>query len=252
MKHHLWAATLFCCACGTDTTPQDTEISEPAQLPAEIEVATVNPIDRPADSASQILDPFMGYDDTWYISYGWPGEYPPGFAVLADGVVVMGREAMAMDAPLDQDCPLARNAVYQQWNQARAEADALEFYTASKITKVTFPSGGNIMAIPEADQRLVPQPVSLEITPGGSIGYLRYVAEGFFLMEHNGEEYQTLENELPRDTVFEQSNAEDDLWLRTNCTNGNQVWLTLKDALETEGIEEAEIQGYGVSSDLTP
>ena len=32
-----------------------------------------------------------GYGEGWYISPGWPGEYPAGFVVLDEGIRVMGR-----------------------------------------------------------------------------------------------------------------------------------------------------------------
>ncbi|MEO1406810.1 MAG: hypothetical protein AAFV54_10015 [Pseudomonadota bacterium] len=256
VKYFVSASVLLCGACGPCQAPAETSSSETNETAASdgiIDITdTGDRIDRPAHDPARALNPFEGYDDNWYISFGWPGEYPPGFAIVADGVTVMGRKAMALDAPVDQSCPLGKNAVYQQWNQQRAEADDLDFRTASQITEVIFPSGGTIAAVPEADESLVPQQVTLNVPANGSIGYLRYVAEGFFLMEFDGEEYQTLENELPEDVVFNNESTEDDLWLQTNCTNGSRVWLTLSDALKTDGINEWDIQGYGEASDLTP
>lgn len=256
MKYYLSAAVLLCAACGQGEPPTETSPSETSETAASdgiIDITdTGGTIDRPSDDPNSALNPFEGYDDNWYISFGWPGEYPPGFAIVADGVTALGREAMALDAPLDQSCPLEKNAVYQQWNQRRAEADDLDFRTASKITEVIFPSGGTIAVIPEADESFVPQQITLNVPVNGSIGYLRYVAEGFFLMEFDGEEYQTLENELPEDALFNNESTEDDLWLQTNCTDGSRVWLTLSDALKTDGINEWEIQGYGEASDLRP
>jgi len=237
------AMLMFCAACGGGETAEET---------VETGVTADTAANVPAPDPNGVDTAFEGYDSSWYISYGWPGEYPPGFSITADNVTIMGRDAMALDAPVDQACPLDRNAVYQQWNQARVDSDELEFRTASKISEITFPTGGSISAIPEADESFVPQEVTLDIPENGSIGYLRYVAEGYFLMDYNGEEYQALEEAMPEDAVFEQTGVEDDLWVRTNCTNGSRVWLTLSDALQTDGTSEWEIQGYGEASDLAP
>ena len=76
-------------ACGQERA------DEPVEAPAPLEEEAVSglgstleeePVPLPADDVDyQVLS---GYDDSWYVSAGWPGEYPAGFAVLDAGVTV--------------------------------------------------------------------------------------------------------------------------------------------------------------------
>ena len=240
----LGAALLVACGPKTETA------TEPDNSTAEASITDSASVSEP--TSDHPVDAVMGYNDGWYLSDGWPGEYPPGFAVLEAGVSVLGRKAMAIDAPLEEVCPLEQNAVYQEWNHERSEADQLEFRTASAITQITLPTGGMVLAIPERDESTIPRGLSLEIAAGEKFDYLRYIAEGFILIGYGGDKYQTLQEDLPEDTVFEQNGPPDDLWVHVTCSNGERVWLTYADAIETDGIDDAPILSYGQTEDLKP
>ena len=72
------------------------------------------------------------YDDSWFLSPGWPGEYPNGFTILVDDVVLAGRAEMNKSVPKSLQCPVPRLANYNQWNRERVEADELEFVAVAK------------------------------------------------------------------------------------------------------------------------
>jgi hypothetical protein len=50
-------------------------------LIGEGEAGATRPADRGNSWQTAVLK--TGYDDTWYISRFWSGEYPPGFSVTA-------------------------------------------------------------------------------------------------------------------------------------------------------------------------
>lgn len=191
------------------------------------------------------------YDESvWYLSPGWPGEYPPGFSVLHNGVSLIGRTHMN-EVSATHVCPLPQNASYQLWNSERVEIDKLEFVTASQRINITITDEVTVDAPTDDDWNN-----SLELKSGDTVTYLRYVAEGWAVMEHNSVEYQIEENALNGvsdiDTAF--ANAEDDrLWVRVTCADENQTraWLNFDEVIQTEGIVVTPITGYGESRDLT-
>ena len=49
---------------------------------------------------------FAGYDDTWFQSNFWSGEYPPGFSVTKKRTTLMARSGMDKDLPRDVVCEM--------------------------------------------------------------------------------------------------------------------------------------------------
>ena len=70
-----------------------------------------------------------GYDQSWFFADNYlPGEYPNGFGVTAEDVVVNGRAATDPELARVVACPLPKNAVYHPWNRLRAEETLFATY----------------------------------------------------------------------------------------------------------------------------
>ena len=239
------AAAGLLTACGGSSSDDK---SDPA-LPNEPEkIAEI-----PAPPAAELDDPApvtAAYnEEVWYVSNGWPGEYPPGFSVLEDGVTVKGRTGMHQDVSASIDCGLPKMATYQQWNVSRAEADALEFMTVSEKLEITLTKDAALDAPTDTNFEH-----KLNLTAGDTLTFLRYLGEGWSIMEHAGTEYQIHEGELGEVSDIEAAakNAADDLlWVNVPCTSGERAWLLYDEALKTEGIGPTPIIGYGDARDLT-
>ena len=81
--------------------------------------------------------------------------------------------------------------------------------------------------------------------------YKSYLAEGFFIAEKDGVQYEMNEGDLPQSTVFEQG-PEDQEWVRVTCTDADQTraWVLYEDAIGTPGVERYEYTGFGEAADL--
>jgi hypothetical protein len=79
---------------------------------------------------------FAGYDDTWFQSNFWPGEYPPGFSVTKKRTTLMARSGMDKDLPRDVACEMPYLALIHPWNKERIRKSNLQFFSATKIIKM--------------------------------------------------------------------------------------------------------------------
>lgn len=196
-----------------------------------------------ADDTTGVAKP--AYDDSWFLSPGWPGEYPNGFTILHDGVVLAGRAEMNKAAPKLLQCPVPRLANYNQWNQERGEADGLEFIAAAKTFELEVLQDGNVLGVADEDD------VMLALKAGETLTYLTYVAEGFGLIRFNGVEYQINEADLEGVVDFSaQRDVADDLWVNIPCADKQRGWVLYAEVQGMEGIGETEHTEYGVSRDL--
>ncbi|MEZ5538030.1 MAG: hypothetical protein R3F02_20685 [Thiolinea sp.] len=185
------------------------------------------------------------YDDSWYISSGWPGEYPNGFSILKDGVVLEGRAEMNKAAAKTLNCPVPRLANFNPWNHQRVDADQLEFISASK--KFTIPVVEDV-DVPVFDDA---HGDTLALKKGAELTYLTYIAEGFALMAYQGKEYQVDMAGLEEKVSFAgQPDIADDLWVNIPCQSGQRGWVLHSEVVGVDGVRETEHTVYGESPDL--
>jgi len=235
------AGTLLLAACGQkdETSPGSAVNSAaPAGVEAAASEAAVRP---PLDYAG-----LSGYDDTWFLSPGWPGEYPPGFAVLDADVKVPARARPNPTDPQDISCILPQYANYQLWNNARTEADDLEYFVATKKVPVTVLEDTEIEFVGEEGIE------KLALKQGDELIYLRYIGEGFTVLSFNGREFDINEGELSNVTNIADASLEEDLWVRVSCLAGKQAWLMFDEVISEPGIYPSPITGYGDATDIDP
>ena len=134
--------------------------------------------------------PKPAYDDNWYLSQNWPGEYPNGFTILKEGIVLSGRAEMNKTSPKALPCPVPKLANYNPWNHRRIITDKLGFVAAART-----------LALPVIQDNVVSvlldgKALSLSLEAGETLTYLTYIGEGFALVRYQGMEYQINEADL--------------------------------------------------------
>jgi len=220
-----------------DAMPVEAQGSEPITSPYE--VAETAPDDR--DFAA-----LAGYPDNWYVSYGWPGEYPAGFVVLEQGVKVNGRARPNPDAPANVSCTLPQYANYQIWNRTRVDRDHLEFIVATQIQPVTMLVDADVETPSETGMQM------LNLKAGDVISYLRYLGEGFAIFNVDGQEYTINEAELRDISSMNAVGLEEDQWVEVACIGGTRAWLLYDDVIAEDAIVPSPIVGFGESADIFP
>jgi len=242
-------------ACGQSADkPADT--GSPSQAEVEVEAAPVDaqasePIASPYEVAETAPDDrdfaaLAGYPDNWYISYGWPGEYPAGFVVLEQGVKVNGRARPNPDAPATVSCTLPQYANYQIWNRTRVDRDHLEFIVATQIEPVTMLVDADVETPGETGMQ------TLNLKAGDVISYLRYLGEGFAIFDVDGQEYTINEAELRDISSLDTMGLEEDQWVEAACIGGTRAWLLYDDAIANDEIVPSPIVGFGEATDIFP
>lgn len=238
----LLAAAMLVAACGQSETgtiegPDGLEAPETVAMEA-VEAAPVRPsIDYAALS---------GYGADWHLSAGWPGEYPPGFAVLDPEVKVPARARPNPTDPQDVTCLLPQYANYQLWNNARSRSDSLEYFVATKKFPVTVLEDTAVEFV--SDRGIE----SLELKAGDQLTYLRYLGEGFTVMRFNDREFDINESELREISDIGAIENEEHLWVRVTCLGGRQAWLMFDEVVMETGIYPSPISGYGDAQDIYP
>ncbi|WP_321488557.1 hypothetical protein [uncultured Hyphomonas sp.] len=247
------AGSLVACGQPADA-PAGGSVSAPAAEQHETlqaEVPESEPIASPYEVTESAPDDrdfaaLAGYPDSWYVSYGWPGEYPAGFVVLEQGVTVNGRARPNPDAPANVACTLPQYANYQIWNQQRVERDSLEFIVASKVEPVTMLVDANIETPGDEGMQV------LELKAGDVLSYLRYLGEGFAIFGFNGQEYTINEAELRDISSMSGMSLEEDQWVEVACIGGTRAWILYDDAIAHDEIVPSPIVGFGEASDIYP
>ena len=241
-------------ACGQPSerpaAPADLPVTDAHEaLPAEVPES--EPIASPYEVAESAPDDrdfaaLAAYPDSWYVSYGWPGEYPAGFVVLEQGVTVSGRARPNPDEPANVACTLPQYANYQIWNRERVERDHLEFIVATRIEPVTMLVDASI-EIPGDDGMQV-----LGLKAGEVLSYQRYLGEGFAIFGFGGEEYTINEAELRDISSMSNITPDEDQWVEVACIGGTRTWLLYDDAIANDDIVPSPIVGFGEASDIYP
>jgi hypothetical protein len=75
------------------------------------------PVDEPAHNTVSL--PPTGYDESWYISSFWSGEYPSGFSVIKHNTFLLGRSGMDKSLSRSIECEMPYRAVIHPWNEER-------------------------------------------------------------------------------------------------------------------------------------
>lgn len=195
------------------------------------------------------------YGDDWFVSGGWPGEYPPGFSILEDNVVLAGRADMDPDLAAEITCRMPKLATYQQWNTDRVDADDLDFVSASKKYEITMTANAPI-AVP-ADE-LGYSTRQIDLKAGDVLTYKRYLGEGWAIISYQGTDYEINEAELVNVSNIDSSGqavgSGEDLWVQVTCldSKSTRAWLLYKEAMEDPGVGPTPVIGYGEARDLTP
>jgi hypothetical protein len=200
---------------------------------------------------------FASYDNSWYQTEFWSGEWPNGFSVTKKDVTVLGRTAMDKDLVASVICKLPYKAVFNPWNDVRTAQSQASYMTASKIVVLTALK----------DFRLDDGVNAVDVSKGDQIEYLIYGAEGSFLVRYMGVEYwadQSLWNDGKVTELSEDSTQQDE-WLRLNCENGETAWLFTPELTTTDrqgnsvyidglcraSIGSPGVDDYGHARDLT-
>ena len=227
-------AILAVSAC-TDKS-KTTNQSEP-DVAAEVET-------QPIETTTETLT----YGDKYYVADFWAGEYPTGFAVAEDGVVVQARAQMHIDAPKDVSCPLSRNANYHTWNAARVETDELKFHSVIETSLITITSDIKV----EVSRQDVDELIELDLNVGDTLTYLSYVGEGFIIAAYEGHQYFFNEGDFIDAAEFERVNSTPEQWVQVKCADdaGTRGWILHRDTEAEPGLVIATMAGYGEAYDL--
>lgn len=229
-------------ACGPATPPP----APPPDLnePTDSQAAPAAPVETET-SVSTATVQTTGYPEGWEMQLFWSGEYPNAFAVIQEGVTVMGHELITYNEHPPIYCGLPAKATYSSWNTARAETDDLTFVTMTFPTEITLKEDATVLAFTEAGE------VELALKAGDQLTYKAYLSEGYFIAEKDGVEYEINEGELPQGTEFGEGPEEHE-WVQVTCTDADRTraWIRYDDAIAAQGVEPYNYTGYGEAADL--
>jgi hypothetical protein len=185
------------------------------------------------------------YDDTWYRAPFWSGEYPGGFTVVRTTTVQL-RPVLDAAAERTVACELPQGATYQAWNVSRVEEQALGFTSFTKIADYKMKESFEATVYRHDDGA----ETKLALMEGDTWRYLVYFAEGAFLMEYGGVQYDGSQDLFEHAEQIGDTNGYEE-WLRINCANNQWGWLFMGDVTLDDGTFIApNITGYGEAKDL--
>jgi len=223
---------------------------EEVEAPVQPDVSYEEPIESYEDPAAFVPDldyrALSGYDEGWYVSPGWPGEYPAGFAILEADVTAPAWSVPNASLAPDLSCTLPQYANYQLWNRERTAKDDLAFFVATKTFPVTLSQAASIEYVSDNGMK------RLDLAAGDQLTYLRYLGEGFTVVSFEGEEYDINEAELREISDIGTIPTKEDQWVRVACEDGSQAWLLYTAAIEHPGIVPSPIVGFGEAFDILP
>lgn len=195
------------------------------------------------------IQAFAGYDAAWYQDDFWSGEYPNGFSVVKRGVSVPARMQMDPAAAKSITCRLPYRAVYHPWNEARKA----QFRTASRIVPLV--ASADVYLGDGLEERVL-------VKKGETIEYLMYQAEGTFSVRFQGKVYGADQGLFSSVEPYDQTQMQEDQWVRVRCLNGKNAWIFLRDLMVQNGEGETVyargldswslgFREYGKVTDLT-
>ncbi|MEM9571531.1 MAG: hypothetical protein AAF996_08695 [Pseudomonadota bacterium] len=232
-----------CSPASNDGSDQDAAPDTTSANELETEVDTVEPTESDASQSDDIQT--VGYPEGWELQLFWSGEYPNAFSVTQEGVTVMGHEAITFEVYPPIYCGLPHKATYSPWNGTRRESDKLEFVA------MTYPTTFTIMEDTSVEAFVGDGAEQLALSAGDELIYKSYLAEGFFIAEKDGVQYELNESDLPASTEFQQG-PEDQEWVLVTCDDaeGTRAWVLYDDALKAPGVEPYQYTGFGEAADL--
>lgn len=236
-------AGLLIAACN----PTSQDAADPAPAPdttAPVETPTEPaPADTEADESIGIEA--IGYPEGWELQPFWSGEYPNAFSVTQEGVTVMGHETITYEVYPPIYCGLPNKATYSPWNGTRREADDLDFVA------MVYPTTFTIMEDTSVEVFVGDGAEQLALKAGDQMVYKSYLAEGFFIAEKDGVQYELNEADLPASTEFQQG-PDDQEWVLVTCDDADKTraWILYEEALKAPGVEAYEYTGFGEAADL--
>jgi hypothetical protein len=203
----------------------------------------------------QSASPRSGYDNSWYISDFWSGEYPKGFSVTRPDTVVQARHSMDKTAPRDVACKLPYLAVIHPWNERRAAASKIKFLSATKIIRLVAKEAF-VFADVGGDAR-----AKVRLKKGDVIEYIRNDAEGSFEVRIAGKQYTAGQDLFDHvENVPDDQFVEDD-WAALTCMGGDSAYVFLGELGFDSDDPKAQVAGisgvgpgqtgYGHARDLT-
>jgi hypothetical protein len=192
---------------------------------------------------------FARYDDTWFKSKFWSGEYPIGFSVTKRHTVVMGRADMDKDLPRDVVCEMPYLAVIHPWNKERIKKSHIQFFSATKILKF----------VAKDDFEFY----NIHIKKGDVIEYIGNGAEDYFGVRVAGKPYTAYQDLFDHVEAPDQDQFIEDDWVLLTCQGSNNAYIFFPDiAVQgpkgTDGLVPGisdtgpgQDEGFGRARDLT-
>jgi hypothetical protein len=159
---------------------------------------------------------FAGYDDTWFKSKFWSGEYPPGFSVTKKRTTVMARRAMDKNAPREVACELPYLAVIHPWNKERIQKSSMQFFSATKIVKMIAKEDFKF------DDKIV-------VKKGEVIQYIGNGAEDAFGVRIGGKPYTAYQDLWQHVDAPDEDQFIEDKWVLLTCQGGARAYIYLDD-----------------------
>jgi hypothetical protein len=233
-----------------DAEPQVETEAVPEAAAGEESVAPEAEQAQAEEEPAPLKDWTEAYDESFVAYPFWSGEYPNGFETGAEPVTVKGRVVMSPASPRSVSCTLPAKANFHPWNGDRVSMDSLVFWTVSQPTKITVEEDFETFALPVGTEYGDGNDMKT-FSAGDEIVYKRYLAEGFFIGEFDGTEYEMSEPEMTEFVTFERAEYADHEWIEVNCEEGfgRRAWLRVDEMLAAEGIRQANITGFGEASD---
>ena len=234
------------CACGAQDLPP-----EPLPSPTETPVAepTTSTETAPEGDPEPLKAVEGAYGAAWNVDYGWPGEYPNGFTIEADNVVLPARTAPVASQPHDLACPLDKGVTIHPWNAPRAQEDNLIFIVANQVLPLEIVSDVDLYAT----ARSAPDdPMTLSIKTGDPVIVTRYWGEGFGEIALNGEKYSVDLQEIFAHAVASEDELEEHQWVQLTCDDpsSTRAWILFDEANAYFGVTAPAIDEYGKASDI--
>lgn len=187
-----------------------------------------------------------GYDATWNLSEGLPGEWPLGLAILKDGVTLQARATLDPAAPTNIACPLPRLMTVHDWNVARNETENWRFASAEKLTRIE--ATADITLEDEFDNGA---PLTVK---SGDIGTFKtYHSEGIFTSTWDGRDFTTYLDAFDGKAQFEEG-PKADLWVNVRCYDSadTRAWINIEEAIAQDGVGNAPLSEFGAAKDVNP
>ena len=239
------AGALVLAGCGQETAAPAGDSRDAEYGSEDYEIAADEPPARPTRPPLDYAA-LSGYDEGWALNAGWPGEYPPGFAVLDADVRVPARARPNPTDPQDVSCLLPQYANYHLWNEGRVDNDNLEFFVATRKFPVTVLEDADVEFVANRDIE------TLSLSAGDRLTYMGYLGEGFMVLDFGGEQFQINESELREISDIGAIENQEHLWVRVACMAGRQAWLMFDEAILEEGVYPSPMTRIRQAEDVYP